>query len=83
MVLHHVLQRADPVIIGDAALQPDRFGDGDLDMVDRLCIPQRLEQHIGKAQREQVLDGFLAKIMVDAEHMVLGKGIADLRVHFA
>src|SRR3546814_19312364 len=46
-------------------------------------VPQRLEQHVGEAQREQVLDRFLAEIMVDAEHAILGEGVADLRVDFA
>src|SRR3546814_2057919 len=83
MVLDHVLQRADAVIIGYAAFEPDGFGDGDLDMVDRLRVPQRLEQHVGEAQREEILDRFLAEIMVDAEDAVFGKGVADLGVDFA
>src|SRR3546814_5504961 len=73
VVLHHVAQRADAVIIGHAPLEPDRLGDGDLDMVDRLRVPQRFEQPVGKAQREQILDRFLAEIMVDAEDAVLGR----------
>src|SRR3546814_10625168 len=44
MVLDHVLQRADAVIIGYAALEPDGFGDGDLDMVDRS------EEHTSELQ---------------------------------
>ena len=83
MVLHHVLQRADAVIIGNTAFEAHRLGDGDLDMVDRLRVPQRLEEHVGKAQRQQVLHRFLAEIVVDAEDAVFGKGIADLRIHVA
>src|SRR3546814_2014190 len=52
-------------------------------MVDRLRVPQRLEQHVGEAQREEILDRFLAEIMVDAEDAVFGKGVADLGVDFA
>src|SRR3546814_1187282 len=48
MVLHHVLQRADAVIIGYAAFQADGFGDGDLDMVDRLRV--RSEEHTSELQ---------------------------------
>src|SRR3546814_17343914 len=51
-----------------------------LDMVDRLRVQQRLEQHVGKAQREEVLDRFLAGIMVDAKDMIIGEGAADLLV---
>src|SRR3546814_7664629 len=52
-------------------------------MVDRLRVPQRFEQPVGKAQREQILDRFLAEIMVDAEDAVLGEGIADLGIDLA
>jgi hypothetical protein len=37
-------------------------------------VPQRLEQDVGEAQRQQVLDGLLAEVMVDPEDPVLGKG---------
>ena len=83
MVLNHILERAYPVIIGNAAFESDGFGNGDLDMVDRLSVPQRLEQHVGKAQREQVLDGLLAQIVVDADHMLFGEGVADLGIDLA
>ena len=76
VVLHHVAQRAGALVIIGAALQPDRLGDGDLHVVDVRRVPQRLEQHVGEPQREQVLDRLLAEIMVDAERAVLGKGAA-------
>ena len=69
VVLDHVAKRACPVIIVAAPFEADRFGDGNLDMIDRGVGPQRLEHHIGEAQREQVLDGLLAQIMVDAERL--------------
>ena len=50
-----------------------------------MCVPlpQRLEQRIGEAQREQVLDRFLAEIMVDPEGAVLGEGGGDRVVDLA
>ena len=73
MVLHHVAQRASTFVIARTILQPDRLGDGDLDIVDAVRIPDRLEEEIAEAQRQDVLDGFLAQIMVDAECPLLGK----------
>ena len=67
MVLDHVAQGACGFVEVGAALDPDRLGDGDLDMVDMGRVPQRLEQGIGVAQRQQVLDRFLAEIMDDSE----------------
>lgn len=66
MVLHHVAQRARAVVVVGAAFEPDGFRDRDLHMVDPLRRPQWLEHRIGEAQRDQVLDRFLAQIMIDA-----------------
>ena len=74
MVLHHVAQRAGIVVIGNARFQSDGFGDGDLHVVDMRCVPQRLEHQVGEAQRQQVLDGLLAQIVIDAEDPVFGEG---------
>ena len=71
------------VVIIAAAFEPDRLGDGDLDVVDVRAVPQRLEHRVGEAQREQVLDRLLAEIMVDAEGALLGKGGGDRVVDLA
>ena len=83
MVLDHVAERAGLVVIIAAALEPDRLRDGDLDVVDVGAVPQRLEQRIGEAQREQVLDRFLAEIMVDPEGAVLGERRRHRIIDFA
>ncbi len=77
VVLHHVAQRARLVVIARAAFQADGFCDGDLHMVDMGGVPQRLIERIGKAQRHQVLHGFLAEIMVDAEDLVFAENAAQ------
>ena len=69
MVLHHVTQRAGLVVEGTARLDAEFFGDGDLDVGNRLAAPQGLEQGVAKAQRKQVLDGWLAQVVVDAENL--------------
>ncbi len=51
-------------------------------MVDMGGIPDRLVQRIGKAQRHQVLDGFLAQIMIDAVDLVFAEVPADRDVQF-
>ena len=74
VVLHHVPERAGAVVIIAAALDPDGLGDRNLDVVDMRTVPQRFEQQVGEAQREQVLDRLLAQIMVDPERPLLGEG---------
>ena len=73
MVLHHVAHRAIFVVIGPAVFHADGFGDGDLHMLDAGLVPQRLEQRVGEAQRDQVLHRLLAEIMVDAEDAVFAE----------
>ena len=86
VVLHHIAQSACAIIIADAVFQPDRLSHGDLDIVDVGGIPQRLKHDVGKAQRQQVLHGFLAEIVIDAENALfregLGHGIIDVAARF-
>ena len=73
VVLHHVAQRAGPVVEVAAAFDAHRLGHRDLHVVDRGRVPQRLEQHVGEAQRQQVLHRLLAEIVIDAEDLLLGE----------
>ena len=66
VVLHHVPQRAGGVIISAAAaFHAEVFGAGDLDVVDVLAVPERLEDRVRKPQHHEVLRGFLAEVVVD------------------
>ena len=77
MVLHDVAQGAEVIVIRPAALHADGFGDGDLHMLDGILVPQRLEQGVGEAQRDQVLDGFLAEIVIDAQDAVFAERLGQ------
>ena len=44
--------------------------DGDLHMIDVIAIPDRLEHAVGEAQHQDVLDRFLAEIMIDPIDLV-------------
>ena len=73
MVLDHVAQRADLVVELRAALDADLLGDGDLHVLDATAAPQRLEQLIAETQRQQVLHGLLAEVVIDAKDARLGE----------
>ncbi len=77
MVLHHVAQCTGALIIAGALLKADRLGYGDLDIVDPAGIPHGFEEGIAEAQCKDVLDRFLAEIMVDSEGPFLGKDRGD------
>ena len=56
------------------------FLDGDLDMIDVVAIPDRLEHAIGEAKDENVLDGFLAEIMIDPVDLMLVGDLEQLAI---
>ncbi len=59
-----------PVVVAGAAADADVLGHGDLHMVDEIAVPQRFDQRVGEAEHQQVLDGFLAQIVIDAEDLL-------------
>ena len=65
MVLHHVAQRAGLLVVAGARADAFFLGDRDLHVVDVLLIEQRLEDAVREAQHQDVLDGFLAEVVVD------------------
>jgi hypothetical protein len=60
------LQRAGLVVIAGPAFKSHRFRHCDLHVVDMRRVPQWLIKRVGKSQRHQVLNRFLAEIMVYA-----------------
>ena len=77
MVLDHVTGRADPVVIAAPSAKADVLGHGDLHVVDEVGVPYRFVQLVGEPQRQDVLDGFLAEVVVDAKHRLLGEHAVD------
>ena len=82
VVLDDVPGRADAVVVAGAAADADVLGHGDLHVVDEGPVPDRLEHLVGEAQRQDVLDGFLAQVVVDAEHLVGREDLMDDLVQF-
>ena len=83
VVLEDVADRARLLVELGAALDPERLRDRDLDVVDELAVPDRLEDPVREPQREQVLDRLLAEIVVDPEDLVFLEVLLQLRVQLA
>ena len=81
MVLQHVAHGARFVVVVAAAFHAHGFTHRDLHLFDMPRAPQRFEQGIAEAQRNEVLHAFLAKVMVGAKDALLikrlGHGIVD------
>ena len=70
MVLEHISNRTIIVIVGGAVVYPQGFRYCYLDIVDITVVPERFKNHICKTQGHQILDGFLAKIMINPVHLI-------------
>ena len=52
----------------------ERLGDVDLNVVDVVAVPDRLEQSVGEPEGQDVQRGLLPQEVVDAEDLLLGEG---------
>ena len=81
MVLDHVAQRARLIVIAGPGSDPFFLGDRDLHMVDVLLIEQRLEEAVREAEHQNVLNGLLSEIVIDAVDLAFvedaGDGVVD------
>ena len=80
VVLDQVAQRPGLVVEAGAGTDPDVLGGSDLDGVDVVAVPQRLEHAVGEAKRHHVLDRLLAQVVVDAEDLRLLEHVEHLAV---
>jgi hypothetical protein len=67
MVLHDISDDAEFVKVAASAFCAKGFFEGDLHVGDVLAGPSCTEEGICKTEDEQVLDHFLAEVMVNAE----------------
>ena len=66
MVLEDVARRAGLLVEGAPTFDAEVLGDGDLHVVDVAPVPDRLEDAVAEAEDEDVADGLLAQVVVDA-----------------
>ena len=79
VVLHHVAQRAGLLVVAGARADALLLGHGDLHVIDVLLVEQRLEDAVGEAQHQDVLDRLLAEVVIDAEDLPLVEDRGDAR----
>ena len=78
MVLHDVARGPGLFVELAAALDADVLGDRDLHVIDVVAVPQRLEDRVAEAQRDEVLDGLLAQVVIDPEDLPLGEDAVQI-----
>ena len=80
VVRHHVAQGAGVLVEAAAGLDAHRLGRRDLDVVDVIAVPERLEDAVGEAQDQDVLHRLLAEEMIDPIDLVLAQDLPDLGI---
>ena len=83
MILNHIGEGAGFLIVFATAFDTDRFGSSNLHVVDILAAPERLKDAVAEAQGEDILDGFLAEIVIDAVDVLLAEDLMDLVAELA
>ena len=83
MILNHVTHDADPIIEARPVTDIDCLGRSDLDMINVIAVPHRLIKRVGEPKHEQVLNGFLAQIVVDSVDLRLRQDLMNRQVKLA
>ncbi len=71
VVLDHVADGAGLIIKGAPALDAEIFRHGDLHAFDMIAVPERLQNGIGEAEEDHVMNRLLPQVMIDAENRFL------------
>ena len=69
MILDHIAKNTCSFIILSTAFNAYGFHDAELNMINMFFIPKGLKNPVGKAERKNVLYGFLAQIMINAVNL--------------
>ena len=67
MILNDVADGAGLFVEASAPSHAERFGHRDLNTLDIMAVPQRLEQRIGETEIEEVLDRLFAEEVIDTK----------------
>ena len=73
MTTHH-----EPPCSYRATLDPDGLGHSNLHVIDMVAIPQGLENAVGKAQHQDVLDSLFAEEVIDPINLIFREHLEDL-----
>jgi len=83
VILDHVPDRANLVVVARPAADSDLLGDVDLDAFDQGSIPHRLEDRVTEPEGEGVLDRVLRQVVIDAEDLLFTKRLSQPVVDLA
>jgi hypothetical protein len=77
MVLYHVTDRADSIIEAASSFNAECLCHGNLHTIHIMAVPDRLQERIGEAKEQQIVDRLFPEVMVDTKDLWLGKHRAE------
>src|SRR3990172_8219414 len=77
VVLQNIPDHASAIEVFRATINSDSLGNCDLHTFNIAAVPQRLEDTIGEAEYEDILDSFLAQVMVYAVDLIFIKALVN------
>ena len=80
MVGHHVPQGARLVVVPTPLLHAQGFGHRNLHVVDVAAVPDGFEDSVGESEHQNVLNRFLAQVVVDAIDLAFLQGLDELSI---
>jgi hypothetical protein len=78
VVDHYVAERADRIVEVAAVLDAEALSHGDLDRLEVVPAPDRLQHGVCKPEMEDLLEAHLSEVMVDAVELGLVDVLVDL-----
>src|SRR5581483_392303 len=76
-------QRARLFVISAALLDAQGFSHRDLDVVNVVAVPDRLEDAVAEAEGQNVLDRLLAEVMVNPVSLLFPEYFSDILIERA
>lgn len=77
MVLQHVTERTGFVVVVGTSGNARLFRHGNLHVIDVIAVPERLDERVGEAEHQEILDRFLAQIMINPVNLFLVEGVVQ------
>jgi hypothetical protein len=71
MVLHDVSNNAELVEVSPAALSSEGLLESDLNVIDVVPVPCRVEEGVTESENQQVLHHLFSEVVVNSEELIL------------
>ena len=65
--MNDVSSSTNTVVVASPSANTDVFSHSDLYVIDVVVVPERLIELVGKSERKNVLNSFLAQVVIDAK----------------